>query len=215
MTHTIRPLVLVAWTTLLACPAAARPAPDTVEQTEALHREITALRIVHALDLGTEQIAELTPLVEQGISLVDDLQQLHERAQKDNLEVLRRVRDDLADDGELTEKTEDAAEQALEESEKTTRVTMLELHDLAQDVMDVLDEQQRQKVHQALITPPGHRREFRPGDVTPPEDLTGPDTMLQQDQLPLDLQREIQQRNARRLFGLVFSQEFLDVLTDR
>lgn len=198
-------------TTLFAAPAA-QAAPDVDDQTAALHREIAALRIVHGLDLSAEQIEELVPLIRAGIGLREDLEAAHAKSAKDNLSVLQRVRDDLVDDGELTEETEAAAEDAHKDTEKAMRPVHWELRDLGEEVMDLLDDEQQEKVTRALARPrfgPGHtqgapRREGgeqadRPSDGR---------------RLPPGMAQGVRRHNARQLFGVVFSDEFLEVLED-
>ncbi len=217
MRTTIHILSITALTVALAAPAAARSGRDVDDESAALHREIAALRMVHELDLSQEQIDELVPLVEEGIGLAEELRELRDEARKDNLPVLRRVRDDLADDGELSEETRDAAEHAAKEAEKVSRIAVLELRDLAEEVMDVLDEEQREKVQRVLSAPPGPRRhhrrdaDARPDDAGPPPAATDRGAA----ELPPPLLHEIRQHNARQLFSTVFSAEFLDVLLDR
>ncbi len=203
----VLPIALV-----MAWPAAALARPAMDEQVEVLHREIAALRVVHNLDLDEEQRAELIPLVETGIGLVGDLEDLHEQNQRDHLAVLQQVRDDLWDDGELDEATEAAAQDARKAAEKALRPVMWELGDLSEEVMQVLDEDQREAVQAALSRPPGARKgrggpEGRMGGPRaggPDEDAPSP---------PPGVAAGIRRHNARQLFHLVFSDEFLQVLT--
>lgn len=198
--------LIFAWTTI----AQAKPAVD--EQVETLHREIAALRILHNLDLDDEQRAELIPLVETGIGLVSDLQATHEANQADQFAMLQQVRDDLWDDGELDEATEEAAQEARKAGEKALRPVMWELGDLAEEVMQVLDEDQREAVQAALSRPPwagrmrGPEGPGGPGAAGPPEVGEGPTP-------PPGVTAGVRRHNARQLFHLVFSDEFLQVLT--
>lgn len=198
-------------TTLLATPAAlARP--DVDDETAALHREIAALRIVHGLDLSAAQIEELVPLVRAGIDLREELEGVMEKSAKANLPILERVRDDLADDGELTEETEAAAEDAHKAAEKAIRPAHWELQDLGEEVMDLLDEDQKEKVARALARPP-----FGPGRHNGPErEEAGAETgpPMQDRRMKPGMAQGVRRHNARQLFGVVFSDEFLAVLQD-
>lgn len=198
---------------LLALPGLAGAAPAIGEQTEQLHREIAALRVVYGLDLGAEQIDELIPLVRTGIGLREDLESVHEKAQRSNLAVLRQVRDDLAEDGELNEETEQAAKDAKKATEKALRPVMWELRDVGEEVMEVLDDDQRQTVMEALSRLPMERgRGQRP---TPPRDEESAGNDEGRRQLPPRLEQGVRRHNARKMFGLVFSDEFLAVLQDQ
>lgn len=199
--------LILAWTTM----AQAKPAVD--EQVETLHREIASLRILHNLDLDDEQRAELVPLVETGIGLVDDLEGIHEANQRGHLEVLQQVRDDLWDDGELEEATQTAAQEARKAGEKVLRPVMWELGDLAEEVMQVLDEDQRDAVQAALSRPPWARRTPGPEGHGGPQ-AGGPTGGDEGPTPPPGVAAGVRRQNARQLFHLVFSEEFLAVLTD-
>jgi len=208
MTIIRTPLLLAA---LLLLPTAAGARPQLDEQVQTLHREIASLRIVHGLELDDEQIQQLIPLVEEAIGLRQDLEDLHDAQRKTHVSVLQQVRDDLADDGELAEATEQLAQETRKDAEKAMRPVMFELRDLGEEVMELLDEDQRQRVAEAMARmpdPPGHRRGGPPqrdGEGMGPQ---------QRPQLPPDMEQGIRRHNARELFGVVFSGEFLDVLQD-
>lgn len=203
--------ILLAAALAFAVPPIAHAA-DVDEQVESLQREITALRVVHALDLSDDQIQTLIPLVDEGIGLVDDLRSVHAQCQRDSLPVLRRLRDDLADDGEISPDTEETSRVAIEESERTTRIVMQELKDLAEEVLHTLDEDQRTRVHHAVSEIPGSRRQHRNAQDESGQDSTPDAARLEM--LPPELRQEIRNHNTRRLFGLVFSEEFLSVLEE-
>ncbi len=198
---------------ILFCAPAAQARPEVDDETAALHREIAALRIVHGLDLSAEQIEELVPLVRAGIDLREDLEGVMEASARANLSVLQRVRDDLTDDGELTEETEAAAEDAHKDTEKAMRPVHWELQDLGEEVMDLLDDDQKEKVTRALARPPfgadrrgGHGREPAGEDMGPPPEGR---------RMPQGMAQGVRRHNARQLFGVVFSDEFLAVLQDQ
>lgn len=225
------PLLLIFLaTTLTASTAAARP--DVDEEMASLHREIAALRIVHHLDLSAEQLEELIPLVQAGIGLREDLEGVMEKSAKSNLAVLRQVRDDLADDGVLDEAIESAAEDAHKATEKAMRPVHWELKDLGEDVMDVLDEEQRQRVMRALSRPPFGPQRRGPGGPGagpgegpgegPPEgpemgdgERVGPPRDAQGPRMSQAMEQGVRRHNARQIFGVVFSDEFLSVLEDQ
>jgi len=186
-------------------------APDLDKEVEALHREIASLRVVHGLDLSAAQIEEMIPLVRTGIDLRADLETVHAACQKSNLVVLRRVRDDLAEDGELGEDVEAAAKEARKSTEKAMRPVLWELKDLGEEVAAVLDDEQRRQVMEALSRMPGPG-----GRQGPPTRADGERQADQpgQDRMPPQLQENLRKHNARRLAGLVFSEEFLAALED-
>ncbi len=213
------PLALIFLATTLST-SWADARPDVDEETASLHREIAALRIVHHLDLGAAQIEELIPMVRTGIGLREDLEGVMEKSAKSNLAVLRQVRDDLADDGELDEETEAAAEDAHKATEKAARPVHWELKDLGEEVMDVLDEDQRRQVMRALSRPPfgpqrrgpggpdGARGEREGEEMGPPQGAQG-------GKMPPGMEQGVRRHNARQIFGVVFSDEFLAVLEDQ
>jgi hypothetical protein len=201
-------LVLLAATLLAAPTAMARPAED--DATATLHREIAALRIVHGLDLSAAQLEELVPLVRAGIDLREEFEGVMEASARANISVLERVRDDLADDGELSEETETAAEDAHKATEKATRPVHWELQDLGEEVMALLDDEQKEKVTRALARPPfGPDRRGGPRQGESGERMGPPDRPMQP-----GVAQGVRRHNARQLFGVVFSDEFLGVLQD-
>ncbi len=207
MNHTLRGGLLAAILTLSTCLAAAAAArPDPGEEVESLHREIAALRLFHALELTAEQQAEMLPLVETGAGLADDLRAVHGANQRDHLAVLGQVRDDLWADGELSEATQDAAEGARKEAEKAMRPVMWEIGDLGEEVLGILDEDQRARVREALLRPPGR------GDGGPGEGRMGPAAGPRGQ--GAQGEAGAQRHRARQLFRVVFSDEFLTVLTE-
>lgn len=200
---------------LLLLPTVANAAPDLDETVDALHREIAALRVVHVLDLDAAQIEEIIPLVRTGIDLRADLEEVHARSQKSNLAVLRQVRDDLGDDGELREETEAAAQDARKATEKAMRPVMWELKDVGEEIVAALDEDQRRQVAEVLARMPfsegprGPRPPFEDRDES--ADKQKPD----QDRMPPRMEDGVRRHNGRRLLGLVFSEEFLAVLQEQ
>jgi len=200
---------------LVAPTAQARP--DVDEETASLHREIAALRIVHGLDLSSAQIEELIPLVRTGIGLREDLEGVMEKSSKANLSVLERVRDDLSDDGELTDETETAAQDAHKSVEKALRPVNWELQDLGEEVMDLFDEDQKQKVKKALARPPFGQKQ-RGGPEREPdgeEGAMGPPSGVREPRMPPGMEQGVRRHNTRHLLGVVFSEEFLAVLQDQ
>jgi hypothetical protein len=212
MTHTLRSGLLAASLTLaLGLTAAAGARPDVGDEVEALHREIAALRLFHALDLTAEQQAEMIPLVETGIGLADDLRAVHEVNQRDHLAVLAQVRDDLRDDGELGEATQEAVQDARKVAEKAMRPVMWEIGDLGEEVQGILDDDQRARVREALQRSPGAGpRGAGPGAgrMAPPgSDPRGEGAG------DAGADGERARHRGRQLLKLVFSEEFLAVLT--
>lgn len=201
-------------TALLLVPTGAIAAPDIDETVETLHREIAALRVVHALDLDAEQIEELVPLVRTGIELRADLEEVHSRSQASTVAVLRQVRDDLGDDGELSEATEAAAQGARKDTEKAMRPVMWELKDVGEEVVAVLDEDQRRQVNEVLSRLPFAAG---PHGQRPPPFESGEESAdtRKPGQLPPRIEDGVRRHNTRRLFGLVFSEEFLAVLEEQ
>ena len=195
----------------------AQARPELEEQTAALHREIAALRIVHGLDLSAEQIEEIIPLVRPGIGLREDLDSVMESAGRDNLPVLEQVRDDLSDDGELSEETRTAAEDARKVTEKAMRPVHVALRELGEEVMDLLDDEQREQVMGALAPPEfGPRWAMRGHDGDEEEPMGQPPGVRggrpMQPELGGGGRSHDIRHNARQLFGVVFSDEFLAVL---
>jgi hypothetical protein len=197
----------------LTLPVAASARPQLDEQVEALHREIAALRIAHGLDLDDGQIGQLIPLVEDGIGLRQDLEDLHDANRKTHIAALERVRDDLADDGEIGEQTEQLTQETRKAAEKAMRPVMFELKDLGEEIMALLDGDQRRRVAEAMArmpAQPGHRRPGPPPSDRGDERAQPP----QRPALPQALEQGIRRHNGRELFGVVFSEEFLAVLQD-
>jgi len=184
--------------------ATARAGVD--EQVEALHKEITSLRVIHGLQLDDEQLDALVPLVEEGIGLVDDLRAADADNQRASLVVLRAVRDDLQRDGEVSEATREALQDHGDVCEAKMRPIIQELHLLAEEVMAVLDDDQQAQVHEALGRAPWEKRAERRAR------RGGKDARSRAPALPPEAQGELRRHNARKLFGLVFSEEFLAVL---
>ncbi len=208
MSHSTNPLLtalLLVVVALAPLQAGARGGPD--EQVESLHREIMALRIVAALEPSEEQVEALIPLVEDGVGLVDDLQAVHEENQRASVAVLRAVRDDLASGGEVREATRAAMEDHHEQCHQAMRPVHEELKLLTEEVLAVLDEDQRARIVEALdktgFERRAERRARREGDDARP--IPGLD-------LPPEAQRELRHHNLRKLFGLIYSEEFLATL---
>jgi hypothetical protein len=119
--------------------------------------------------------------------------------------VLRAVRDDLRDEGEVREATEQAMQDHAETSEARMRPVIEELRGLAEEVMAVLDEDQRAQVVEALGRTPYEKRAERRAR------REGGDNPRALD-LPPEAEGELRKHNLRKLFGLVFSEEFLATL---
>lgn len=212
MTPTIRNLFTagVLVTAFLFNPMTADAARDMGGEVDTLHKQIQALRIINGLELSDEQIEELIPLVEEGIGLVEDLHAVHDDHKKSSIPLLKQVRNELQTSGEVSEAAKEALKDSHKSVEKATRPVEWEIRDLAEQVMELFDEDQKDQLRQAMAHQrgpgPGHEKHGEKGDQQPPP--------RDRDEIPERARNEMRERHARHLLGLVFSEEFLDALTD-
>ena len=142
-THPLAALVLVAAPVAFA-------GPD--HEVRALHEEIAALKLDHALNLTRDQARAMLPLLRARVADMEQMHQAREQARPALVAALTQARDELKANGVVSDQTEKALQAAHGSDFAQMREKGMQFH---QQAKQILTPQQLEAV-KALKLGPGH-----------------------------------------------------------